>query len=413
MNISFFSLQIPFQLQTLTGGALDLSSTPILPFISVITYGGRLSDHYVGGTDGVEIAGEHGPFRVLIPSAVLTKNIHGLEGRSVFATNTLDTHDRGVSVGEFISAWVEASSIEGEAPLPGEQVLAAKSSGLLERLRNPDLIAKIVTLARETKLGFSYDLTDVVFTLEVHQGERYIRLQEFQWLGATILYKDAAAYELTQLAAAKRIGGKKMAFSDDDKKEIGTIIAGALKPEFDKLRAETLGPLEKKVTDGVNDLSKRLEAVETRQDTFEAALEGHGDGDKNKDKNKDAAPLDKALEKVGESMASAVGKQFEKLNDTLKTMSDKLDKVGAVAEDKKKESIKHTRKTLGATQIQWMEKYADVKTDDHVLAPGDFDMAIKAIGASKAISKHQRISMIDQLRASKLAILRSEQQSVQ
>jgi hypothetical protein len=126
------------------------------PFVALVTYAGRLSDGMVGGTEAIE----GGPYQVKIPASLLRAKAKDLRGKGVFANSDLDSHDNSTQIGEFVDCWVE--SVDGEA---GDVALALKASGLIYRDRNPDLVDEVITQARSQKLGFSYDLKDVKFSI--------------------------------------------------------------------------------------------------------------------------------------------------------------------------------------------------------------------------------------------------------
>jgi hypothetical protein len=89
MNIlHFYSAELEFQAST---------SRSKHPFLALVTYGGRPSDNFVGGTENID----GGPYKVIIPANVLEAKISGLKGKKVFAAEGLDTHQRSDNVGVF------------------------------------------------------------------------------------------------------------------------------------------------------------------------------------------------------------------------------------------------------------------------------------------------------------------------
>ena len=206
------------------------------PFVATITYAGKLSDGFVGGTEKIE----GGPYRVLIAADLLRRKIKSLAGKSVLVSD-LQSHDRNYKVGTFLQAWVEQATMAG-----GTTTLAAKASGLLiETEENKEIIEQIIDEARAEKLGFSYDIKDVRFDLKASTDsspEQFVDVTDFEWRGATILRRDAAAYEETKLAASKTPQRK----DEDDMtpEQLRDAIAPLISPlqtSIDSLKTELAG----------------------------------------------------------------------------------------------------------------------------------------------------------------------------
>ena len=246
---------------------LQASTTPgVYPFTASITSGGRISDGYVGGTETVP----GGPYRVLIPTSVLSAKIQDLAGKPAFAAEGLDDHADGVTVGEFKDSWIEPVIDDST----GEYISLARASGLLNSEENEALVSQIVSGARQGLMGFSYDLSKSHYRIENIDGEDIFVATDFEWLGATILKRDKAAYRNTRLAASK-VKPEDKTMSDKDKnkgdtpQDIQAQVAEANKPVLEAVEkmAEGFGTLTEhvsKMKDDVKSLTERVEASEAQ-----------------------------------------------------------------------------------------------------------------------------------------------------
>jgi len=158
-------------------------------FTSTVTYAGIPSDGPVSGTE--EIPG--GPYRILIPTELMQAKVEELITKGVFAALSLNTHDGTTRIGTFTDAWTERFA--------GTDIEAVKASGFLQRKRDEELVGKVIERARAGELGFSYDMKNTPFQIEEFDGEAVAVLTDFEWRGATVLYRQDAAYAFTQLAA--------------------------------------------------------------------------------------------------------------------------------------------------------------------------------------------------------------------
>ncbi len=268
---------------------IQASSSPDkFPFIAIVTYGGRISDKFVGGTESID----GGPYRVLIPGQLLEERIKELEGRKVFAEDQLEEHAHSVDVGEFLQAWVEPV----KNPENGEYMMAAKASGIFHREKNPELVDKIVALARQGVVGFSYDLKDVQFELQaVSSSEKVVRIGDFKWRGATVLKKEAAAYQLTQLAASKKTTEEEV-FDMDEKKLtelVGKGVKEGIENGIKQMKDEVIQPFNEEMKASVEKISERVDTIESAQTKFAETLEAFG-------KKKEEKPKEEKTEKKEE-----------------------------------------------------------------------------------------------------------------
>lgn len=319
------------------------------PFIATVTFGGRLSDHCVGGTEVIP----GGPFRVKIPTDLLSKRAGDLEGKRVFAADDLISHSGAHNVGTFVDTWCETVNQDGV------MILAAKASGFFDRRKNEELIDTIIRDARAGLLGFSYDLKEVGFQLKKSEGadEVFLEATDFKWRGATVLRRDAAAYNSTQLAARK-INNQEQETNEMDKKELDELVA-KIGEKVDTGIATLETKLTEKIDSSVSELRSEiatqksgLEALEakvtekpTEKKADEKANENKGDpDDKSGDKGQEV-PVTDFFAQLGEHIT----KQQKPLVDSINKLVEKLS--AGVEEDA------NTRKSVGGEILQLVEKY--------------------------------------------------------
>ena len=326
------------------------------PFIATITYGGKISDGYVGGTEGIE----GGPYRVLIAGDLLRRKIKSLAGKSVLVSD-LQSHDRNFKIGTFLQAWVESVDMPD-----GTTALAAKASGLIiETEDNKDIIEQIIDEARAEKLGFSYDIKDVKFDLKASTDsstDQFVEVTDFEWRGATILRRDAAAYEETKLAASKTTPRK----DQDD-----------MTPE--QLR-DALAPLISPLQTSLTSLQTDVANLKAEQQTLKASIAA---GTPKPEKKDDAGNGGVALKDFAAGMAAAMAEAnkpvIEALTKTLEAVS-------------KKDETKDTgvRRSFGAAEFQAKYHFGgdDMKFD----SSEDCRKAIDSIHASNLpVAKKERM----------------------
>lgn len=337
--------------------SIELQSSQIAnqyPFVATITYGGKLSDGFVGGTEG--IAG--GPYRVLISADLLRRKIKSLAGKSVLVSD-LQSHDRNFKVGTFLQAWVEQATMAD-----GTTSLAAKASGLLiETPENQEIIEQIIDEARAEKLGFSYDIKDVKFDLKASTDsstEQFVEVTDFEWRGATILRRDAAAYEETKLAASKQPQRK-----DQD----------TMTPE--QIR-DAIAPLISPLQTSVNNLQTDYASLKANVQALQAAS-----GTPNPPKKDESVSMKDFAAGIATAMAEALKPVLEAQTKTLEAVS------------KKEEAPKNQsgqRRSSAFTASEFKSKYGFGNDQMKFETSDDIRQVIDAIHASTVpVAKKERM----------------------
>jgi len=335
------------------------TTTEKQPFIATVTFGGRVSDHCVGGTEGIE----GGPFRVLIPTNILEGKIGELENKRVFAAEDLITHSNAHAVGVFVDTWCESQSMDGV------MVLAAKASGFFDRSRDEELVEEIILKARQGQLGFSYDLKEVGFLLkELDAGEVILEATNFKWRGATVLKRDAAAYRSTQLAARKSDNQEQMEKDTMNQIELDALvekITAGLTTQIKSLETK----LTEKVEASVSELRSEIATQKAATEALEAKITAKP-VDKPTEKPDDK-PTDKDDKPTGQEvpMKDFFGKMQESLAEANKPL---IESVNKLVENLSAgtEEVENTRKSVGGDILQLVTKYPQLQAG----APAEGDL---------------------------------------
>jgi hypothetical protein len=341
------------------------------PFVATITYGGKLSDGFVGGTENIP----GGPYRVLISAELLRKKIKSLAGKAVFVSD-LHSHENNYKIGTFLQAWVESEELPD-----GTTALAAKASGLItENADNSEMIQKILDEARDEKLGFSYDIKNVSFELKAgaadsSTSEQYVQVTDFEWRGATVLKRDAAAYEETRLAASKA----KPKGDEDD-----------MTPE--QLR-EALTPLIAPIQSGLSELRTEVATLKAEQAALKAGA---------------ASPNTQQPQTSGNSVtakdfAAGIAAAIVEAN---KPMQEALTKLTESVANKGENKPAGVRRSMGPAEFQ--AKY-QMKPDPEMSFNTSTDIrnAIESIHAS-TMPVHRKEKIVAELGAMRRALLHDE-----
>lgn len=372
------------------------------PFIAIVTFGGRPSDGLVGGTD--QIPG--GPYRVDIPTAVLQEKIGDLVGKPVFASESLASHEHSVEIGEFMQAWVEPFP----DPETGEFVSVAKASGMLFRDRNPELVDRVISGARNGIMGFSWDIGAVKFNLEeLAGGEKIVKVSDLQWHGATVLKKETAAYQFTQLAASKISEQKE--YDNMNEKEIVAAIKGTIGEEFQKYEASSV------TKDDLTEITESIEGLKGEFGDLKAKHEEIAKGITKQEPKGDPKPKEDPPEGELVTMKDFMGGIAKALTDALKPMQETLGELKTAMAGKEPEGdpTSNGRRSHRGGEIEKIfAKYVD---DDEVEEGGErtvegLKIAISAV-KDKVKNRRQRDEMLATLGAERRTLIKQKFQREQ
>lgn len=168
-----------------SGGTLligSLENPNRMPFEGILTYLGVPSDLAPHGSGGR---------KVLIPVEVGSQAVDSLKGMPVNLSASMDEHDTSAIVGIIEDAWVGESG-------PNGTPIHVKGHIFAKYFPNEAHAIK----ASQQALGFSYETAKTKLEDGVYNGEPVAIVKSLVFTGASILYKKAAAYQSTSLAAS-------------------------------------------------------------------------------------------------------------------------------------------------------------------------------------------------------------------
>lgn len=217
---------------TCTITAEDKQHPNKLPFTGVLLQLDKPSNQPPHGADG---------HRILVPKDVAKQRLKTLIGMGLNYAPSLDSHAPRRKVGVITGAWIEGSEL--------------KIRGFVWKKDFPEAVADL----RKPGMGLSMELADVYVR---DKDEQVWHLTDFQFSGATALYKKSAAYYSTALAAASAALGVPLGGKMAKEKEkvgaasTGTVLANAI--------AAGIGPaIAASVADGLKGLTTAIEAQTT------------------------------------------------------------------------------------------------------------------------------------------------------
>ena len=143
------------------------------------------------------------------------------EGRSPTGSSYLSSHDTTNIIGVFTEAWISGTDVRVKGHLFSETY--------------PQEVKIIKALARQGELGMSIEVeVDELKEVE-YQGKTVLETYGLTPLGATILFKDKAAFAKTKFAAAKK-GAEEM----EKKLEEIIVSLNEIKKKVEDLEAEAV-----------------------------------------------------------------------------------------------------------------------------------------------------------------------------
>lgn len=178
------------------------------PFSGILTYFDVPSDRPVGGSKGR---------LVVIPSEVGVPALTSLQGMAVNVKFDLAGHDSQNKIGVIERAHVGDKLPNGAVPVHVEGYLYATDF--------PDEVKELQ--ANADMLGFSYETTNTLVEDVLGAPAPTCRVTALTFTGASILYKNKAAYHRTTLAAQE----------DTENMEEMKALLEALKTEFEAFKA--------------------------------------------------------------------------------------------------------------------------------------------------------------------------------
>lgn len=187
-----------------------------MPFKGVLTYFDAPSDKPPGGSGGR---------KVLIPSSVGISALDSLKGMGVNLAADADDHEVTHKIGVITDAYTGQLTAKGLEVIVEGHIFA----------RDFPHEASTVKL-NQSSLGFSYETANTLLASEEINGEEVAVAKSLVFTGAAILYKKAAAYQNTSIAAS--------ANKREDNIEVN---AEELKALFDGFKTDLLASVDAKL----------------------------------------------------------------------------------------------------------------------------------------------------------------------
>ena len=188
--------------------------------------------------------------RILVPRNVAERRLSSIKGMGLNYSPSLDGHAQRRKVGVINEAWIEGNNFCVEGTIWKHDFPEAEK----------DL--------KQANLGMSMEIGDV----QVENTESPVwKLSDFQFLGATILWKNAAAYHKTVAIAAAKAKGKEsqMAKTATKKTAVTTEDQHLTRADIINIAAsaaaQAVKPFERSVnrmTRLLNNFDERLEAID-------------------------------------------------------------------------------------------------------------------------------------------------------
>lgn len=277
-TLTLFGGTARFKLSDLGADAsVDIGSHPNqMPVSGVVVLLDRPSDQAPHGSDG---------HRIMVPSQAARKSVKSLVGQGLNYESDLEGHAPRRKVGVITAAEIVGKEI--------------RIRGVIWKKDFPE--AERLLKAHRGELGMSMELAHV--TVEDTDADVWV-LQDFQFTGATILKKDAAAYHLTSLAASAMyktalaaanaaLGlSKENAMGNEvnkDKKiaeqRLATVMAAAIetsnKPLLEAIQAsnENMSKLTKAVLVMGTSMNKNSTTIQASLDKLSASRAGEKERD--------------------------------------------------------------------------------------------------------------------------------------
>ena len=123
--------------------------------------------------------------RIFVPTRVAEKRLATLPGMGINYQDDLEGHNPTEKIGVISKSWVEGKKV--------------KVSGVIWKKDFPEALRKF--RMNKGRLGMSMELGDVYVR---DKDEDVWHLEDFHFTGATVLRKDHAAYENTEMAASRQ-----------------------------------------------------------------------------------------------------------------------------------------------------------------------------------------------------------------
>lgn len=246
----------------ITLGSLDNPNK--MPFQGVLTFLNVPSDEPPGGSGGL---------KVLIPEDIGRPALDSLKGMPVNLAASMDDHDTDAVVGIIENAWIGEETTKG---------IPVYISGHIFAKSFPEEAAAIK--ASQKSLGFSYETAKTKLEMGIHNGETVAVAKSLVFTGAAILFKDAAAYHSTSLAAKKEPNNSEVNDQVAKEQTATEALENEVTPEATETQAEEIEVTASEET------AEEIQAAEgdkkSEEETEDEESEEPGEGEESEDEDK-------------------------------------------------------------------------------------------------------------------------------
>lgn len=189
-----------------------------MPFKGVLTYLDTPSDKPPGGSGGR---------KVLIPSSVGIPALDSLKGMGVNLAAEADDHEVTHKIGVITDAYTGQLTAKGLEVIVEGHIFAK------------DFPREAATVKlNQSSLGFSYETANTLLASQEVDGEEVAVAQSLVFTGAAILFKNAAAYQSTSIAASAKQKEEQINVTPDEMKALLAESLGGLQASIDAVSAK-------------------------------------------------------------------------------------------------------------------------------------------------------------------------------
>jgi hypothetical protein len=343
-------------------------------FAGILTFFDVPSDYAPNGAGGL---------RVLIPSSVGIPALDSLKGMAVNFIDTMDGHAPTEKIGVITQAQAGEPQDDGAIPV--------YIQGYVYAFDFPEETQVIVN--HQSLLGFSYETAQTLLSEGEYNGQPVAVVQSLGYFtGASILLKQAASYQATQLVAAKeevkQVDEATKALLDELKQAISGL------QEYVDTKFQTLENVQSNEDEAKEEQTEEVSAENEEGKTEEPAAEETKDAEEDsKEDSKDESAEDESKEESKEDTEVKASKEeTTELNAGESILAariqEKLDAALAELASLKAENVekeKHQRKSV-AYPVTLMAKY-DIQPQD------DYKSLLASIDAREDLSVEQRMAL--------------------
>jgi len=275
----------------------DMEHPNVAPFKGTLLLLDEPSDQPPHGSDGHPI---------FVPKSVAERRLDTLPGMAINYQSDLEGHNPSEKIGVITKAWIDGNKVKVEGNIWKKDFPEALRTFRMNRGR----------------LGMSMELGDVYVR---DKDEATWHLEDFHFTGATVLKKDHAAYEATELAASKHFvnalaaarsavsvitkkGGKPEMPEDKKKKQSSgqsaSVLVAAISASVGKSVGDVLKDFQKKQDETNTRFAEALESISASNEAIVKGLSEMALGSVSASADDNADVIDAEVEDIEAGMSN-------------------------------------------------------------------------------------------------------------